>query len=125
MNKKGFTLIELLAVIAIIAIIMGIVLPSALRMSSENKNKIYHEYENMMEEYAIISPHKGENIIELSQLQELGKVKNDCIGYVKLKSTNPIKYTAYIKCPKCGDSKYKSQGFEESIITTEVDCENA
>ena len=125
MNKKGFTLIELLATLVIIVIVMGIVLPSASRISQENQEKIYHEYENMMEEYAIVSPLKGQDIIKLSELEELTKVKNDCVGYVKLTNTNPINYEAYIKCPKCGlDSKYKTTLFDESKVIGEVDCEN-
>ena len=124
MNNKGFTLVELLAAVVIIALIMGIVLPSASRMSNENSNRIYQEYENMMEEYALISEYKGQSIIDLSNLDELSKVKNDCAGYVKLIKSNPIEYQAYVKCPKCGNSNYKTSGFDESKLTTQVNCEN-
>ena len=98
MNKKGFTLIELLATIIIIGIIMGLVFPSAVQISVENKNRIYHEYEKMMEEYALVSPLKGQETINLDDLDELDKVKNECDGYVTLVSTDPIKYEAHITC---------------------------
>ena len=99
MNKQGFTLIELLATIIIIAIVMGIVFPSAVRVSRENKCRIYHEYEKMMEEYALVSPLKGEPRIELEDLDELDKVKRDCPNsYVLRKSINPLSYEAHLNC---------------------------
>ena len=90
MNKKGFTLIELLITIVIISIIMGIVFPLAMKVSIENKYRIYHEYERMMEEYALVSPLKGQATIDLDDLEELDKVKNECAGFVSLVSTNSL-----------------------------------
>ena len=99
MNKKGFTLIELLATIVIITFIMGIVLPSATRVSKENQGKMCSAYENMMEEYAQTSTLKDQYFIELSDLEELDKVKKDCTGYVTIDySVNPPKYNAHISC---------------------------
>ena len=126
MNKKGFTLVELLATLVIIAIVMGIVLPSASRVSNDNKEKTYEEYEKMMIEYAKISPLKNNasGIIKLSELEELGKVKRDCTGYVERISSNPYKFKAYIKCPICGNSKYITNGFDDIIVLGENECED-
>ena len=125
MNKKGFTLVELLATLVIIAIVMGVVLPSATRVSDENKEKTYEEYKKMMIEYAQISSLKNREsgIIKLSELEELGKVKRDCTGYVERISKNPYQFVAYIKCPKCGTIKYKSNGFNEINVLGENNCE--
>ena len=45
-------LLENVKEIIIIAIIMALVMPSATRVSQNNKKRIYEEYENMMIEYA-------------------------------------------------------------------------
>ena len=112
MNKNGFTLVELLATIVVIAIVMGIVLPSALKVSRDNSDKTYKEYEKMMEEYALISVYKGQNVILLSELEELGKVKNECEnGYVVRISTQPLEYKAYLSC-----DKYITPNYNENII---------
>ena len=39
MNRNGFTLIELLVTIVVLALIMGIVFPSAIRLSKDNKTE--------------------------------------------------------------------------------------
>ena len=79
---------------------MAIVFPSALRLSDENKNKIYEEYEKMMVEYAKVSPLRDRDRIELSELMELKEVKDNCSsGYVLIDHTDKVpKYTAYITC---------------------------
>ena len=108
MNKKGFTLIELLATIVIIALIMSIILPSASRMSRDNKETIYHSYEDMMAEYAQVSEYKDQYYINLNDLEELGKVKRECKGYVLIDhDTTPISYISYISC---GDD-YETEGY--------------
>ncbi len=43
MNKKGFTLIELLAVIAIMAILMTIAVPSVIKISNNIKKNMYEK----------------------------------------------------------------------------------
>lgn len=99
MDKKGFTLIELLATIVIIAIIMALVMPSAIRVSKNNKQRIYQEYENMMVEYAKVSDLNINDTIDLIDLEELDKVKNECSGYVEIDHTViPPVYKAYISC---------------------------
>lgn len=40
-NNKGFTLVELLAVIVVLAIIIGIAVPSAISVSNKSKVKMY------------------------------------------------------------------------------------
>ena len=115
MNKKGFTLVELLATIVIISLIMSLVLPSALRLSQENSDTIYHEYESMMEEYAAISDYKDQDIIHLSDLQELNTVKKECKGYVVVDHTSSnLEYKAYISC---GD-KYITDGYDNDYDKT-------
>ena len=115
MNKKGFTLIELLATIVIIALIMLIVLPSAQRMSNENKTTLYKEYEKMMVEYAM-EMNNGKNTILLSEIDGLDKVKNDCRGYIKTTTGNKKDYKAYIICGENGEL-YKTTGYNASEIT--------
>lgn len=113
MDKKGFTLVELLATIVIIAIIMTLVVPSAEKVSRNNKVKIYKEYEKMMVEYAKISELNKQNLINLNDLEELEKVKNECVGYVQINhSTVPVTYTPYISCT----DQYTTQNFNASLI---------
>lgn len=108
MGKQGFTLIELLITIVIIGLIMGLILPSASRMSRDNQNRLYLEYENMMVEYAKINPRKSQNIICLRNLDELHAVKRDCHGYVEINHTvMPEEYVAYVTC----NGVYSSHGY--------------
>ncbi len=112
MNKKGFTLVELLATIVIIALIMTLVMPSATKISKNNKTKIYLEYEKMMIEYAKVSKLNNQNTIDLFDLEELDKIKNECIGYVAINhTTTPYQYSAHISC---GD-QYTSEVFDSSL----------
>ncbi len=99
MNKKGFTLIELLATIVIIALIMSFIMPSATKLINENNEKIYHEYEQMMIEYAQVSKLNHQDRIDLNDLEGLEKVKEECTGYVTINhsSEKPI-YQAFITC---------------------------
>lgn len=114
MNKNGFTLIEVLATIIIIAIIMSLVFPAALRVSKNNKTKIYGEYEKMMVEYAKVSPLRNRDVINLLELEELDKVKRECIGYVTIShSENNTTYTAYISCGE----QYETEGFDPSYTS--------
>lgn len=113
MNKKGFTLIELLAVIVIIAIIMTMIMPSASRVNRNNKKRIYSEYENMMIEYAKVSDLNNQNIINLDDLNELERVKDECDGYVQINhSVIPATYSAHIKCT----DQYTSSVYDASLI---------
>ncbi len=99
MNKSGFTLVELLATIVVIAIVMSIVMPSASRVSRKNKKRIYQEYENMMVEYAKVSPLNKNDSIDLFELDELDNVKKECTGHVSIDhSVDPPKYQAFIDC---------------------------
>ena len=110
MNRRGFTLIELLATVVIIALIMGIILPSASRMSRENKDTLYKSYEKMMEEYAAVSEFKNQYYVNLNDLEELDQVKKECVGYVMIDhSSETVSYKAYISC---GD-KYQTEGYSE------------
>ena len=108
MNKKGFTLIELLATLVIIAIIMGIVLPSASRVSSENKDRMCVAYEEMMVEYAKTSLLKNRYYIELKDLDELTSVMKDCDGYVTVRYENDEAiYSPHVSCSNgCQSADY-------------------
>ena len=109
MNNKGFTLIELLVNIVLIALIMAMILPSALRENRKNQKRIYAEYENMMVEYARINELNTLDLIDLMDLEELEKVKKECIGYVTIDhETEPNQYKAYISCPP----SYETEGFD-------------
>ena len=112
MNNKGFTLIELLANIVIIAVIMTMVLPSAIRVSRKNQKRIYAEYENMMVEYARINELNTLDLIDLDDLEELEKVKSECIGYVTINhEIVPNQYKAYISC----GNKYETEDFDQEF----------
>ena len=112
MNKNGFTLIELLATIVIIAIIMALVMPSATRVSHNNKQRIYQEYEQMMIEYAMVNDLNVNNGIMLNDLAELDKVKSECVGYVTINhGVIPPEYKAYISCT----DQYTTEGYDDSI----------
>ena len=111
MNNKGFTLIELLVNIVLIALIMAMILPSALRENRKNQKRIYAEYENMMVEYARINELNTLDLIDLMDLEELEKVKNECIGYVTIDhEIEPNQYKAYISCPP----SYETEGFDST-----------
>ena len=112
MKKNGFTLVELLATIVIIAVIMGIVFPSITKISDKNKNKICEEYEKIIEEYSLANMNQGQNIVFLSDLGELKKIKNECIGYAIKINNEPIEYRAYIKC----QNQCASDGFDEKKL---------
>lgn len=107
MNKKGFTLVELLATIVIIALIMSIVLPSATKVSRENKYEMCEAYKQMMVEYAKTNIKTNQYYIELEDLEELEKVKSDCNneGYVTIdydENGNQV-YEAHLSCSKVCD----------------------
>ena len=115
MNNKGFTLIELLANIVLIAVIMTMVLPSAIRTSRKNQKRIYREYENMMVEYAKINELNILDMIDLDDLEELDKVKGECIGYVTINhEIEPNEYKAYISCGNSYETENFSQEFKTS-----------
>ena len=121
MNKKAFTLIELLATIVIIAIIMALVMPSATRVSRNNRDRIYKEYENMMIEYAKISDLNVNDSIDLIDLAELDKVKNECSGYVTINhDVIPPEYEAFLTCGDQYTTNEYNPNFAKRIVPIPV-----
>ncbi len=117
MSKKAFTLIELLAVIVIIGLIIGIVIPAASKLFSKTSKEQHSYYEKMMVTAAKLYIEENEGItiscVRLSTLltQKLLK-KSTCNGtseegYVKKNTyynpSDPLaykkeEYLAYFKC---------------------------
>ena len=84
---------------------MSLVMPSASRVSKNNQERLFHEYEEMMIEYAKVNVNNDEDILNLLELDELDKVKNECNGYVTINhNVNPPEYHSYISCE---DYKYR------------------
>lgn len=54
MNKKGFTLVELLAVVIIIALIIGIAIPSTQAVSGKIKDRMYNTKMELANKAAIL-----------------------------------------------------------------------
>ena len=106
MNKKGFTLMELVAAFVIMAFIMMIILPGIEEIIDSNDDDMYKSYEKMMIEYARVSPlKKTKSIINLTELDELKKIKDECKGYVEVTiDGDKYDFKPYIKC---GD-KYRT-----------------
>ena len=124
MNKKGFTIMELLATIVILAMIMMMIFPSITKLLKNNDEKKYQTYEDMMVEYAIVSEVAPvNNIIKLSQLDELADVKRECTGYVKVIDRTKNQYKAYILC---GDNVEDCNGdYSEDYKTDGFSCDYA
>lgn len=49
MNNKGSTLIEVIVVMVIIGIITTMAFPSITKLQTQNRDKTYHEYEEVLE----------------------------------------------------------------------------
>ena len=114
MNRKGFTLTELLIVIAIVALLTIMVLPSVTRINANNEKKKFDAYEKMVREYAEAQEvGNGTNLCDLSGLED---VKKKCSGYVTVTGGS---YKAYISCPDAG---YKTSGYSASMSGNRV-CE--
>ena len=112
MNRNGFTLTELLIVIAIIALLTIMVLPSVNRITANNEKKKYEAFEKMVKEYA--EAQEVENGTNLCDLDGLEDVKKLCSGYVTLIDG---KYKAYISCPKVS---FKTSGYSASMSGNRV-----
>ena len=111
-NKKGFTLVEMLTIIVLIGLVMMIVFPAVSKLLKRNNEEMYQTYEDMMVEYAKVSSLNVNNVIVLSDLENLEQVKNQCTGYVTINhSSTPNVYKAYIKC----DDKYKTENFNANL----------
>ena len=110
MNNKAFTLIEVLSTIVIMGIITLVVVPLISRKGYENQQTLYHEYENMIEEYAKFGQIYGnDDHINLADIPELSKISDECDGYAVIDHDNNDNYKAYISC----SDKYKTDGYDE------------
>lgn len=109
MNKKGFTLVELLAVLVLIILIMMLIVPSLQNLSSNNKNREYTTYEDMMVEYTkTISNYKNRTYVCLNELNMQSIAEGiTCNGYVKINNLKP-----YLSCTnKNRELVYKTEGY--------------
>jgi len=114
MNRNGFTLTELLIVIAIVALLTIMVLPSVNRITANNEKKKYGSYEKMFAEYA--EAQEVSDLTNLCDIEGLEDVKALCSGYVRVTDG---RYTAYISCPR---ADYKTDGYSASLSENRV-CE--
>ena len=86
MNKEGFTLVELIAIVVLIAIVSMLTFPALNNLRSNNNEKEFETYKDMMVEYVKTIPnYKSKSYI---CLQDLGikKINNtmQCKGYVTI-----------------------------------------
>jgi len=98
MNKKGFTLIEMLVVIAIIAILVAIIIPTVLQSSAKAKagtdaanlrSVIAEAYINVMSDHTFVAP-EGTAVKELFSLEAAAKTEGVTGHYSDVKcKTDP------------------------------------
>jgi len=133
-NKKGFTLIETLIIIIILAILLGIAVPSITKLLKRGTNEYYHSIENeikasgmdYLETYRTLLPRQIGNVtvIDLKELVDnkyIDEIKDEegnlCTGKITAKKIDSGTYE-YYSCLKCGNS-YNSK--EENCEYTEYD----
>jgi prepilin-type N-terminal cleavage/methylation domain-containing protein len=133
MKKKGFTLVELIGVIAVLALVLSITIPSVQRIVETSYQKAYNLDLEIMEEVAKSYMHKKniqieeesfaiisiDDMLKENLLDEIydPKSKNECEGYVVVKRINK-KYVCFpfLKC----DDNFVSSGYGEIDTTKPV-----
>ena len=130
MNKKGFTLTEVLAVVVIVVALSLLVVPSVQKTITKNREKLYKELENKMEETTlkyIIENYTDEEtlliskatLMEKEKMSEIYDLKNKnliCNGYVEASNifTN-IQVKAYISCQNYVTKNYDTEKNNNAI----------
>lgn len=118
MNKKAFTLVELIAVIVLISIITLLVVPNVRNLLTENSEKEYEEYLNLMVEYTKVMPIYQTNLDEekIVCLEDLNMKKiNDtmnCSGYTLI---NGKQITPHLLCKDSNEkTTFSTDGFDSN-----------
>ena len=132
MNKKGFTLIELLAVIAILAIILGLVVVNVVHFSNNRREKDYNNIVSLIEKNTDILVNTNDEMYNALN-NKLKEIDNECkieyqrledsklmnIGTINPKTGNPINKESYIKV-KLTDE----YNFEYTFVDKDAETDN-
>ncbi|MBE6147336.1 MAG: type II secretion system protein, partial [Firmicutes bacterium] len=124
-NKKGFTLVELLAVIVILGVLIGLVVPSIMKYLIKGTEEYYDSLENMTMEaardylldYKSLYPREIGNTVVVTSDELVGnkyidKIKDEdgkeCSATITIEKTGKDKYE-YYSCLRCGDTYTSSK----------------
>ena len=92
MKSKGFTLVEIMAVIAILAILIGIAVPNMVSLSARNKNKMFctkvQNIESVAQQYAEDNFSKIETAYNSGTTFEISVKELIDLGYFKKEDEN-------------------------------------
>ncbi len=110
MRKKGFTLVELLAVIAILAIILGLVVVNVMYFSNNRREKDYNNIVSLIEKNADVLVNTDDEMYnavntKLIQINDACKIEYQRLetarlmdeGTINPKTGKPINKESYIK----------------------------
>lgn len=87
MNKRGFTLVELLAVIAILAIILGLVVVNVVHFSNNRREKDYNNIVSIIEKNADVLVNTDDDMYDAVN-NKLVQINDACkIEYQRLEDS--------------------------------------